>query len=183
MISETRYSHCYILLADSQAFAHGFECPLLMLDGSSKRIGPDMSLNVPLLMVVSSGRRNTLSWMDEMEDGDGPRNCSRFQCGGESGVVGPLAARGIAEGDWTSVWQDVIVDFSSGGPLCGNSPGTASSFAIGIDAFGARGDIPRYCGGPIDALDGQVAGPLALDGEPRNKGQRRAETPPGGGGV
>ena len=43
MISETRYSHCYILLADSQAFAHGFECPLLMLDGSSKRIGPDMS--------------------------------------------------------------------------------------------------------------------------------------------
>src|SRR3974377_1352439 len=111
------------------------------------------------------------------------RGTSRFQCGGESGVVGPLAARGIAEGDWTSVWQAVIVDLFSGGPLWWNSSGTASSFAIGIDAFGARGDIPRYCGGPIDALDGQVAGPLALDGEPRNKGQRRAETPPGGGGV
>src|SRR6516225_11559028 len=43
-------------------------------------------------------------------DGDGPKNCSRFQCSGESGVVGPLAARGIAEGDWPSVWQAVIVD-------------------------------------------------------------------------
>src|SRR6516225_9820061 len=106
-------------------------------------------------------------------DGDGPRNCSRFQCGGESGVVGSLAARGIAEGDWTSVWQAVIVDLFSGGPLWWNSSGTASSFAIGIDAFGARGDIPRYRGGPIDALDGQVSGPLALDGEPRNRAQWR----------
>jgi len=50
---------------------------------------------------------------------------------------------------------------------------SASSFAIGIDAFGARGDFPRHCGGPIDALDGQVAGLLALDGEPRNQAQWR----------
>jgi len=62
------------------------------------------------------------------------------------------------KGDWTSVWQAVLVDLFSGGPLWWDSSCVASSFA-GIDAFGARGDCPRHCGGPNDALDGQATRP------------------------
>ena len=43
----------------------------------------------------------------------------------------------------------------------------------GRDALGARGDIERYCGAPIGTIDGQAAGPLALDGEPRTEPQWR----------
>jgi hypothetical protein len=34
---------------------------------------------------------------------------SRFYCGREDGVMGSLAARGVFERDWTSIWQAVIV--------------------------------------------------------------------------
>ena len=54
-------------------------------------------------------------------------------------------------------------------PHGGIRPAPTASFAAGIDAFGARGDIPRHCGGSIDTIDGQVAGPLAVDGKPRNQ--------------
>jgi hypothetical protein len=36
--------------------------------------------------------------------GDESRISSRFHCGREGGVVGSLAARGVAESDWASVW-------------------------------------------------------------------------------
>jgi hypothetical protein len=29
---------------------------------------------------------------------------SRFYCGRENGVVGSLAARGVAESDWAGIW-------------------------------------------------------------------------------
>src|SRR5262249_20379358 len=46
----------------------------------------------PLCAVVSSGRRNTLSQTQETEwKGDGSKICSRFQRGGQRGVVEPLA--------------------------------------------------------------------------------------------
>jgi hypothetical protein len=36
--------------------------------------------------------------------GDGLRISSRFHCGREDGIVGSLAARGVAESDWARVW-------------------------------------------------------------------------------
>src|SRR5262249_15071883 len=53
---------------------------------------PRLSAVCPLLGVVSSGRRNTLSQTQETEwMGDGSKICSRFQRGGQRGVVEPLA--------------------------------------------------------------------------------------------
>ena len=50
----------------------------------------------------------------------------------------------------------------------GDSSCATASLEVGIDALGTRGDIQRHCGGSIGTIDGSVAGPLALDGEPRN---------------
>ena len=50
------------------------------------------------------------------------------------------------------------------------APGVAPA---GIDALGTRGDIERHCGTSIGKIDGWVAGPLALDGEPGNQPERR----------
>ena len=36
--------------------------------------------------------------------GDESKISSRFHCGRENVVVGPLAAWGVSEGDWASVW-------------------------------------------------------------------------------
>ena len=36
--------------------------------------------------------------------GDEAKISSRVHCGREDGVVGSLAARGVAESDWASVW-------------------------------------------------------------------------------
>jgi ABC transporter substrate binding protein len=73
-------------------------------------------------------------------DGDGPKTHSRFQCGGERGIVGPLAARGVAEGDWTSVWQAIIVDLFSGGSARRHPSCATAAFATGM-ACGARRDL------------------------------------------
>ena len=80
-----------------------------------------------------------------------------FDAVAKAGVVGALAAWGVAEGDWASVWQAVIVDLFSGGAAWGDTSCAEAAFPAGIDAFGARGDFARHCGGPIDALDSQVA--------------------------
>ena len=53
-------------------------------------------------------------------------------------------------------------------PHGGIRPAPRRRSQVGIDALGARGDFQRHCGASIDTIDGQVAGPLALDGEPRN---------------
>ena len=53
---------------------------------------------------------------------DGAGVCSRFWCGGEGGVVGALAAWGVAEGDWANVWQTVIVDLFEVAPHGGIRP-------------------------------------------------------------
>jgi hypothetical protein len=36
--------------------------------------------------------------------GDESKISSRLHCGRENGIVGPLAAWGVVEGDWASVW-------------------------------------------------------------------------------
>src|SRR5262249_14678302 len=68
-------------------------------------------------------------------DGDGPKLCSTFQCGGERGVVGALAARPVAQGDWASVWQAVIVDLLSGGAAWRHPSCAAATLATGIDTY------------------------------------------------
>src|SRR5262249_18814551 len=62
-------------------------CPLRSKSGRSTHAAA-----CPLCAVVSSGRRNTLSQTQETEwMGDGSKICSRFQRGGQRGVVEPLA--------------------------------------------------------------------------------------------
>jgi hypothetical protein len=48
-----------------------------------------------------------------------------------------------------------------------------ASLQAGIDARGTRGDLQRYYGPSIGTIDGQVAWPLTLDGEPGNEPQWR----------
>jgi hypothetical protein len=57
-----------------------------------------------LRMVVSTGRRNTLSWSERMECDDGSGLSSRVYGGREDRVMGSLAARGVAQGDRAGVW-------------------------------------------------------------------------------
>src|SRR6476619_6739587 len=49
----------------------------------------------PLLAVVSTGRRNTLSWREKMECSDGSGISSRVYNGREDGVMGSLPGRKI----------------------------------------------------------------------------------------
>ncbi len=53
----------------------------------------------PVVAVVSTDRRNTLSWRKRMECSDGSGISSRVYNGREDGVMGSLAARRVAEGD------------------------------------------------------------------------------------
>jgi hypothetical protein len=53
---------------------------------------------------------------------DGSKISSRVHCGREDGIMGSLEARGVAEGDWTSFWQAVIVDLFRGGTARGIRP-------------------------------------------------------------
>src|SRR6476659_8792147 len=87
--------------------------------------------------------------------GDGSKISSRVHCGREDGVMGSLEARGIAEGDWTSFWQAVIVDLFFGGSAWWDSSCPAASLQAGIDAVGTRGDFQRRYGTSIDTIDRQ----------------------------
>ena len=49
----------------------------------------------------------------------------------------------------------------------GDPPCVTASVAVVIDALGTRGDIQGHCGASIGPIDGAVAGPFAVDGEPR----------------
>ena len=51
--------------------------------------------------------RSTQHFILERKDGvycDVPKISSRLHCGREDGVMGPLAAWGVLEGDWASIW-------------------------------------------------------------------------------
>src|ERR1700732_2481282 len=119
--------------------------------------------------------RSTQHFILKRRDGvyNGSKISSRFDRGRESGIMGPLAAWGVFEGDWAGVWQAVIVYLFPGGAARGHSSSSAATLEAGIDARGARGDFQRHYSASIGAIDGQVAGPLALDGEPRNQPQWR----------
>src|SRR5271167_1086926 len=108
-----------------------------------------------------------------MECGDGSGISSRVYGGREDGVMGSLAAWGVTQSDRASVWQAVVVDLFPGIALRWNSSGASASLAVGAEALGTRGDIERHCAPSIGPIDGGVAGPLALDGEPRNQPEWR----------
>src|SRR5450755_1931163 len=104
---------------------------------------------------------------EKMECDDGSGISPRVYGSREDGVMGSLAARGVAQSDWAGFWQAIIIDLLPSSPARWHSTGSPASLAIGIDALGARGDIQRHCGASIGAIDGTVAGPFTLDGEPR----------------
>jgi hypothetical protein len=87
--------------------------------------------------------------------------------------MGSLAARRVAQGDWAGFWQAVIVHLFPGPTARWNSSIPSASLAVGADARGTRGDTERHWGTSIGKIDGWVAGPLALDGEPRNQPEWR----------
>src|SRR6476659_10793675 len=108
-----------------------------------------------------------------MECSDGSGISSRVYNGREDGVMGSLAARGVAQSDRAGVWEAIFVHLFPGVAIRRNSSSSSPSLAIGADALGTRGDIERHCGASIGTLDGRVAGPLALNGEPGNPPERR----------
>ena len=91
---------------------------------------------------------------------------SRVQYGREDGVVGSLAAWGVVESDWAGFWQAVIFNLFPVGPVRRHSSRASAPISAGAEPFGARGDIQGHCGGTIDKNDGQIVGPVAIDGEP-----------------
>src|SRR5258706_2446720 len=74
-----------------------------------------------------------------MECGDGSGISSRVYNGREDGVMGSLAARGVAQGDRAGVWQAVIVDLFPGVTARWDSSSSSASLAVGSDALGTRG--------------------------------------------
>ena len=86
--------------------------------------------------------------------------------GTEDRVMGSLAAWGIADGDWASVWEAVLVDLLPGVAAWRNPAGGAPPLAAGSDAVRTRGDIARHCGAALDPVDVQVAGPRTVDDKP-----------------
>src|ERR1035437_10068342 len=93
--------------------------------------------------------------------GDVARISSRFHCGRENGVVGSLAAGGVAQSDWAGVWQAVIFHLLPSRTARGGSSCTTASLGFGMDEVGAGGVLQGHCGTSIGTIDGQVTGPLA----------------------
>ena len=85
--------------------------------------------------------------------------------------MGALAAWGVAEGDWASVWQAVIVDLFSGGAAWGDSPCAEAAFPAGIDACGAE-EILRGIPGARSMRSIARARPRAVDGKPGDQARR-----------
>jgi hypothetical protein len=54
--------------------------------------------------VVSTDRRNTLSYREKMECDDGTEISSRVYGGREDGDMGSLAAGRVAQSDWAGFW-------------------------------------------------------------------------------
>src|SRR5260370_1258078 len=96
------------------------------------------------MAVVSTDRRDTLSYRKKMECSEGSGISSRVYNGREDGVMGSLAARRVAEGDWAGVWEAVIVDLFPGLTARWNSSIPSASLAVGADALGS----PSRASGP-----------------------------------
>src|SRR5438132_5027669 len=94
--------------------------------------------------------------------GNASRLFSRLYGIRENRALGSLAAGRVAESDWASVWEAIIVNLFSAGPTRGHSSPATAPRKAGIDTRRARGNIQSYSARSIGAIDSQVAGPLAL---------------------
>src|SRR6476661_5004135 len=74
-----------------------------------------------------------------MECSDGSGISSRVYNGREDGVMGSLAARGVAQSDWAGVWEAVIVDLFPGVAIRWDSSSSSASLAVGADAAETAG--------------------------------------------
>src|SRR6478736_983756 len=104
-----------------------------------------------------------------MECSDGSGISSRVYNGREDGVMGSLAARGVAQSDraFGKPSSSIYFQVSPYGGIR-PAPRRRSRLALTLSER-ERGDIERHCGPSIGPLDGWVAGPLTLDGEPGNQ--------------
>jgi hypothetical protein len=96
----------------------------------------------------------------------GTKVSSRFQYSREDGDVGSVAARGDYAFYWLGVWQAVLINLFPTGAAGGYPSPSPVPLTVGFDVVGSRGDIARNRSAVLDPLDGQVAGPLGLDGKP-----------------
>src|SRR5215831_12707275 len=108
-----------------------------------------------------------------MECYNASRFFSRLHGGRKNRALGSLAAGRVAESDWASVWQAIIVHLFSASPARGNSSPATAPLKAGIDAGRARGNIQSYSAGSIGTIDSQIAGPLAFVGKQGNQPQWR----------
>ena len=106
------------------------------------------------MSVIGGGlNRSTQHFILERKDGvysDGSAISSWFQSGREDGVVDSLAERGKslkAIGRAFSKPSSSL--YCQVAPHGGDSSGSAALLAVGIDAFGARGDIQGHSGPSI----------------------------------
>ena len=122
----------------------------------------------PISVFDGGLNRSTQHFILKRKDGvyNGSKISSRFHRGGEDGIMRPLAAWGVFEGDRSSVWEAVIVCLFPGGPVRGYPSCSKASLEAGISAFGAGGDFQRHYGASISPIDSQSAGSLAFNGEP-----------------
>jgi hypothetical protein len=80
----------------------------------------------PLMSQLGGGLNRSTQHGKDRVCGDKSKISSRFHCGRESGVVGSLAARGVAKSDWASVWKAVIVYLFPAGTARGDSKSVAA---------------------------------------------------------
>src|SRR5258708_13907191 len=98
--------------------------------------------------------RSTQHFILKRKDGvyNGSKISSRFHRGGENGIMGPLAAWGVLEGDWTSIWEAVIVYLFPDGTARAHSSSSTATLEAAIDARGARGDFQMQYSASIVAI-------------------------------
>jgi hypothetical protein len=90
-------------------------------------------------LLVGGLNRSTQHFIlgEKMECENGTGISSRVYGGREDGVMGPLAAWRVAQGDWAGFLQAVLIDLQPGGTAWRHSSSCSASLAVGTDAFGA----------------------------------------------
>jgi hypothetical protein len=96
-----------------------------------------------------------------------------FTAAEKAEFVGSLAAGGVAESDWASVWQAVIVHLLPSGTARWDSSCATASLAIGIDALGTRGDIQGDCGAAASLANSDEPWRLHVEGALGQQAVRR----------
>src|SRR5437870_11756065 len=105
--------------------------------------------------------------------GNASRLFSRLYGIRENRALGSLAAGRVAESDWASVWEAIIVNLFSAGPPRRNPPPATARRKPGIDPARPRGKSQSHSARPTAAIVSQLLGPLALLADRGNQPQWR----------